>query len=65
MPASAQSLPSTARDYGRAQRREIAAALAAIAAAWRRIGADFDAGWALVSPEILAVTSTAQRRLAT
>lgn len=60
----AQSLPSTARSYSRMQRREIAAALAAIAEQWRRIGMDFDAGWALVGPQILTITSTAQTRVA-
>lgn len=59
-----QSLPASAEAYSRTQRREIAAAVAATQRLWRRMGADFDSSYASIAPSLLAVTSTAQQRVA-
>lgn len=60
----AQTLPSSAAEYGRAQRAEIGAAVAAVSRLWRRMGPDFDASWAQVAPSLLTVVLTAQQRVA-
>jgi len=60
---TAQTLPSSAEAYDRRQRREIVAALAALRRQWRRMGPDFDTSWSIVSPTLLAIVTTAQRRL--
>jgi len=58
-----QQLPPAAEHYGREQRREIGAALAAIQRQWRRMSDDFDASYAAIEPAILAVMDSAQRRV--
>ena len=60
-----QTLPRSADAYGRAQRREIGAAVAAIARLWRRMGPEFDASYAQIEGQVLAVLDTAQERVAT
>ena len=60
-----QTLPRSADAYGRAQRREIGAAVAAIARLWRRMGPEFDASYAQIESQVLAVLDTAQERVAT
>jgi hypothetical protein len=62
-----QHLPSTAREYQRAQRREITQALAAIRRQWRRMpqGSSWDDAWARIEPTITQIVKTAQRRVAT
>lgn len=60
-----QALPRSADAYGRAQRREIGAAVAAIARLWRRMGSEFDASYAQIESQVLAVLDTAQERVAT
>jgi hypothetical protein len=59
-----QSLPSAASEYGREQRREIGAALAAIERLWSGMSDDFDASFARIAPSLLEVMDTAQRRVA-
>lgn len=59
----AQQLPPSAAEYAREQRREIAAAVAAVRRTWRRMGSDFDASWARIAPRLLAVTDVAQERV--
>jgi hypothetical protein len=58
-----QSLPASARAYSRAQRSEITDAVAAVGRLWRRVGTDFDTGWARVGPQMLSVTAIAQARV--
>lgn len=58
-----QSLPRSAEAYGRAQRSEIGAASSAAARLWRRMGDDFDASYALIEADLLAVLDTAQQRV--
>ena len=60
-----QTLPRSAEAYGREQRREIGAAVAAIARLWRRMGPEFDASYAQIEGQVLAVLDTAQERVAT
>lgn len=60
-----QSLPAIAHEYTRAQRVEVSAALAAANRLWSRMTDDFDASYARVEPELLAVSDLAQRRVAT
>jgi hypothetical protein len=60
-----QELPSTAVTYAATQRREAAAAISAALRLWRRVGDDFDAGYALIEPQLLAVLDTAQERITT
>ena len=60
-----QTLPRSADAYGRAQRREIGAAVAAIARLWRRMGPEFDASYAQIEGQVLAVLDAAQERVAT
>lgn len=62
--SSLQTLPRSAETYSAAQRREIAAAVAALRRLWRRMGDDFDASWLVVAPELLRVLDTAQERVA-
>lgn len=59
----AQALPPAAREYAREQRSEIAAAVAAVRRQWRRVGEDFDAGWAMIQPQVVAVATLAQERV--
>jgi len=59
-----QTLPPTAEAYALDQRREIAAAVAAVRRLWRRMGDDFDGSWAHIGPQMLAVTDIAQERVA-
>ncbi len=60
-----QSLPPAARRYGREQRAEIGAAVAAVGRVWRGgMGEDFDASFQAVGPRLLAVTDMAQERVA-
>ena len=58
-----QSLPAVAEAYGADQRREIAAAVAAVRRLWGRVGDDFDASYARVEPQVLAVLDLAQSRI--
>lgn len=58
-----QNLPSAAVQYAREQRLEISAAVAALGRQWRRMGADFDAGFIRVAPTMLDITRTAQERI--
>lgn len=60
----APSLPRSAEVYGREQRAEIRAAVAAVLRAWRRMGDDFDASYARIEPRVLAVLDLAQERVA-
>ena len=60
-----QTLPRSAEAYGREQRREIGAAVAAIARLWRRMGPEFDASYAQIESQVLAVLDAAQERVAT
>lgn len=62
---SVQNLPSAAVEYGREQRLEISAAVAALARQWRRVGFDFDAGFSRVRPVMLDITRAAQVKLVT
>ena len=62
---SLQTLPRSAEAYGRAQRREIGAATSAIARLWRRMGIEFDASYAQIEGQVLAVLDAAQERVAT
>ena len=59
-----QSLPPTARRYSTAQRREIAAAVAAARRQWRGMGEDFESSFVTVLPSLMAVTNAAQHRVA-
>ena len=59
-----QTLPPVAERYGRTQRREIAAAVAAVGRQWRRVGDEFDASYALIEHQLWAVMDTAQERIA-
>ena len=59
-----QSLPTSASEYSRSQRAEIAAALAALQRIWRRMGSDFDPSWLSVGPKLLEVLDLAQERVA-
>lgn len=60
-----QRLPSAARSYAVAQRREINAAVAASGRLWRRIdAANIDASWSRVAPVIQAILMQAQERVA-
>lgn len=58
-----QALPPAAREYAREQRSEIAAAVAAVRRQWRRVGEDFDVGWAMIQPQVVAITALAQERV--
>jgi len=58
-----QSLPPAARAYSRGQRSEITAAVRAVSRQWRRVGSDFDAGWSLIYPQLVAITALAQERV--
>lgn len=59
-----QALPSSASEYSRTQRAEIAAALVALRRAWRRMGPDFDPSWLRVGPRLIRVLDVAQERVA-
>lgn len=59
-----QTLPSSARRYSREQRREIAAALAAVRRLWGRMGNDFDVSWSQIQHQVIAVLDMAQRTTA-
>lgn len=52
--------PEVAREYGQALAAERAAALAAIAASWRRMTDDFDASWSMVRPQVVRTAQAAQ-----
>ena len=58
-----QTLPRSAEVYAREQRREIAAAVAAVRRLWRRMGDDFDASYASIAPQLMAVLDVAQERV--
>lgn len=60
-----QSLPPSARDYARAQRRESQAAIAAILSEWDRMGPEFDLSWSRIEPNVMAIVMQAQRRMST
>ena len=59
-----QQLPEAALSYSAFQRAEIQAALAATSRLWRRMGSDFDASYARIEPQLLAVLFSAQERVA-
>lgn len=59
-----QSLPRSAELYAAEQRQEIGAAVAATLRIWRRMGDDFDPSFGAILPDLLAVTDTAQARVA-
>lgn len=59
-----QQVPETSLRYGREQRLEIQAAVAATTRLWRGMGDDFDASYARIEPALLAVLFTAQERVA-
>ncbi len=59
-----QSLPSSASEYSRTQRKEITAALSALRRLWRRMGTDFDPSWFTLGPRMLEVLDMAQERVA-
>lgn len=59
-----QTLPSFAEAYGASQRREIQAATSAATRLWARMGAEFDESYRAIEPTLLAVTATAQERVA-
>jgi hypothetical protein len=59
-----QPLPASARRYIAQQRRELQAAVTSVSRLWSRMGADFDASYAEIEPQLLAVTGTAQARMA-
>lgn len=59
-----QSLPRSAEAYQRAQRREIAAALVAVRALWRRMGAEFDLSYAAIAPRLAGEVLSAQEQVA-
>lgn len=58
-----QDAPEVAVEYSRDQRRESAAAVAAVGRLWRRVGNDFDPGFLAVAPQMLTVMGTAQVRM--
>lgn len=58
-----QTLPPPVSDYVTAQRAEIIDATKAVNRQWRRVGNDFDAGWRLIAPTVLAIMDEAQRRI--
>lgn len=58
-----QTLPRSAEVYAREQRREIAAAVAAVRRLWGRMGDDFDASFAGIAPQLIAVLDVAQERV--
>src|SRR3954464_13024756 len=60
-----QPLPASARRYAAQQRRELGAAVRSISRLWSRMGSDFDASYSEIEPQILAVMTTAQTRMAT
>lgn len=59
------SLPTAATRHLSTQRRESQDALYSVRSQWRRMGSNFDASWGLIAGTIVAITSTAQRRIAT
>ena len=61
-----QALPPSARDYSRAQRREIVEAIAAVKRQWRRMppGSSWDQAWLAIEPMLTRIMTTAQRRIA-
>ena len=62
---AAQNLPSAAVEYGRDQRLEISGAVAALSRQWRRMGADFDAGYVRLAPVMTEIVRLAQARVVT
>lgn len=65
MPPLTPRTPQSASEYHARQQREAAAAVAAVRRLWRRMGGDFDASFARLLPQMLAVISLAQERMAT
>lgn len=59
-----QKLPQSAEAYQKAQQREIARAVLASRALWRRMGTDFDSSFALVGGSLTNVVTLAQSRVA-
>ena len=58
-----QNLPPVAIEYAAVQRRENAAAVAAVRRLWLRVGDDFTPGFLNVAPQIFEVMNTAQVRI--
>lgn len=58
-----QNLPPVAIEYAAKQRRENAAAVAAVRRLWLRVGDDFTPGFLNVAPQIFEVMNTAQVRI--
>lgn len=59
-----QALPRSAVEYGRDQRAEIGAAVAAVGRLWNGMGDDFEPSFARISGSLVAVVGTAQLRVA-
>ncbi|MCK9597804.1 MAG: hypothetical protein M0R06_02110 [Sphaerochaeta sp.] len=58
-----QDVPTVARAHAAEQRCESATAISAALRLWRRVGTDFDVGYAAIEPQLLEVMDTAQRRI--
>lgn len=58
-------LPRASADYYRSQQRLTVATLAAMRRVWERMGADFDAAWPTVGPQLVALLAAAQLGVAT
>lgn len=56
--------PQATKDHYRSQQRLKVATLAAARRKWREMGADFDASWRRISPDLLLLTAAAQLRSA-
>lgn len=59
-----QTLPQSALEYGKSQRKEILAVLSLVQRQWRRMGPDFDASYNVIEPILLTAAFTAQERIA-
>lgn len=64
MTAGLPALPRAAERHTRRQHVEVGAALAAVRRQWRRMGPEFDSSYRMIAPTLLAITVTAQERLA-
>lgn len=58
------SIPTAARSHLSSQRREQERALSSVKSQWRRMGADFDASWALIVGSLYGAMAASQRRIA-
>lgn len=65
MATTLQTLPPLARNYSKAQRETIDAALVEVAGRWQSIGPQFDSGWLLQGPYIAAAVMASQEQIAT